>query len=281
MRSAKLRRAYGGKTVFITGAASGIGLALAQALAAAGARVRLTDIDAAACEAAVASLRKAGHEASAAQLDVCDAAAFTAAFEAAWRDYGRVHALFNNAGIGAGADARDMTPELWRRVVEINFMGVIHGCQAAWGRMAEAGGGQVVNIASAFGLLPGPLYAAYSATKHGVVGLSRSLRAEGRALGIGVTAVCPGFIRTQIFANADLIGVDRKRAEAAVPFRFLDTDQAVAAIVAGVTRNRGLVVFPWEIRMLWWLDRIAPPLVDFISAAAARRYRRIAQRMDC
>lgn len=281
MSPARLRRAFGGKTIFITGAASGIGLGLAAVLAAAGARVRLTDIDEVACEAAAAGLRDAGFEASAMRLDVCDPTAFAAAFEAAWDDYGRVHALFNNAGIGAGADARDMTPELWRRVVEINFMGVIHGCQAAWGRMADAGGGQVVNIASAFGLLPGPLYAAYSATKHGVVGLSRSLRAEGRALGIGVTAVCPGFIRTQIFANADLIGVDRKRAEAAVPFRFLDADRAVAAILAGVARNRGLVVFPWEIRLLWWLDRLAPPLVDFISVAAARRYRRVAQRIDC
>ena len=101
-----------------------------------------------------------------------------------------------------------------------------HGCHAAWPRMAAAGSGQVVNTASAFGLLPGPLYAAYTATKHGVVGLSRALRAEGRELGIGVTAVCPGFVRTRILDNAVMSGVDRARAEAAVPFRFLEqTDE--------------------------------------------------------
>jgi NAD(P)-dependent dehydrogenase (short-subunit alcohol dehydrogenase family) len=266
-------RAFRGKAAFVTGAASGIGLGLSRALAGAGARVRMTDVDGAACEAAAASLRAEGCDASAAPLDVRDGAAFAAAFEDAWRDLGRVDLLINNAGIGAAADARDMTAEIWQRVVDINFMGVIHGCHAAWPRMAASGGGQIVNIASAFGLLPGPLYAAYSATKHGVVGLSRSLRAEGSALGIGVTAVCPGFIRTRILENAVVVGVDRARVEAAIPFRFLDADAAVASTLRGVARNRALVVFPWEIRLLWWLDRLAPSLVDRLSVAVARRYR--------
>jgi NAD(P)-dependent dehydrogenase (short-subunit alcohol dehydrogenase family) len=263
------------RRVFITGAASGIGLGLAEALAVAGARVRMTDVDGAACEAAAQALRARGLTASSAPLDVRDGEAFTAAFDAAWRDFGGIDLLINNAGIGAAADARDMTAELWRRVVEINFMGVIHGCHAAWPRMAAAGGGQVVNIASAFGLLPGPLYAAYSATKHGVVGLSRSLRAEGQALGIGVTAVCPGFIRTRILDNAVIVGMDRARAEEAIPFRFLPLDVAVARTLRGVARNRALVVFPWEIRVLWWLDRLTPGLVDWLSAVTARRYRKM------
>lgn len=233
----------------------------------------MTDLDGPACVSAAEAIRAAGHEASAAQLDVSDGAAFTAAVEDAWRTHGRIDVLVNNAGIGAAADARDMTPELWRQVMAVNFMGVIHGCQAVWPRMAASGGGQVVNIASAFGLLPGPLYAAYSATKHGVVGLSRSLRAEGRALGIGVTAVCPGFIETRIFDNAVLIGVERDAARAAVPFRFVDIDTAIDRTLRGVARNRGLVVFPWEIRLLWWLDRLAPSVVDRLSAAAAGRYR--------
>lgn len=273
MADRKTIRAFGGKTVFVTGAASGIGLALSSALAAAGARVMMTDLDGAACELAAESLRTAGLDAAAAQLDVCDAAAFRCVFDSAWARYDGIDLLFNNAGIGAAGDARDLDIETWRRVVDINLMGAIHGCHAAWPRMAAAGGGQVINIASAFGLLPGPLYAAYSATKHGVVGLSRSLRAEGRALGIGVTAVCPGFIRTRILDNALMVGVDRARAEAAVPFRFLDAAPTAETILRGVRRNRALVVFPWEIRLLWWLDRLSPPLVDALSALAARRYR--------
>ncbi len=278
MNDAARRHAFAGKAVFITGAASGIGAGLAGSLAAAGARVCMSDVDGSACESAAVALRSAGGDAVAATLDVRDAAAFESVFAAAWRDMGQIDLLFNNAGIGAAADARDMTPDLWRRVVEINLMGVMHGCQAAWSRMAEAGGGQVVNIASAFGLLPGPLYAAYSATKHGVVGLSRSLRAEGRALGIGVTAVCPGFIHTRILDNALMVGVDRDTAEDAVPFRFIGADVAVARVLQGVARNRALIVFPWEMRLLWWLDRIAPALVDGVSAAAARRYRAAARR---
>lgn len=279
-RSVRAARAYAGRRVFVTGAASGLGLGLAQALAAAGARVWLTDVDADACEAAAARLREQGHEAVGAALDVTDAAAFEAAFGTAWARWNGIDVLINNAGIGAAADARDMTTALWRRVLEINLLGVANGCQAAWSHMAGAGGGQIVNIASAFGLLPGPLYAAYSASKHGVVGLSRSLRAEGVALHIAVNAVCPGFVRTRILDNAVLVGVDAKGAEAAVPFRFIALEAAVAKMLHGIARNRALVVFPWEMRLLWWLDRLAPALVDRISAIAAARYRRGLARVD-
>ena len=269
---------FQGRVAFVTGAGSGLGLGMAKQLAHSEATVVMTDVDRAACEEAASRLRQSGHAAEAAALDVRDGEAFAACFATAWARHGRVDLLFNNAGIGAAGDARDVDATTWRQVVEINLMGVIHGCQAAWPRMAAAGGGQIVNTASAFGLLPGPLYAAYSATKHGVVGLSRSLRAEGKALGIGVTAVCPGFIRTRILDNALMAGVDRDSAEAAVPFRFLDAEKSVRTILRGVRRNRARVVFPWEIRALWWLDRLSPPLVDVISAAAARRYRRIAGR---
>lgn len=267
-------------SAFITGAGSGIGLGLAAVLARQGTRVWLADRDAPACEQAVAQLRADGGRAEAMVFDVRDEAAFSASFAAAWAESGRIDLLVNNAGIGAAADARDMNAGLWRRVIEVNLMGVIHGCHAAWARMAAAGGGQIVNIASAFGLLPGPLYAAYSASKHGVVGLSRSLRAEGRGLGIGVTAVCPGFVRTRILEHAEMIGVDPVQAEAAVPFRFLERDAAVAAILRGIERNRALVVFPFEMRLLWWLDRSAPVLVDWLSAMTARRYRDCAGRVD-
>jgi NAD(P)-dependent dehydrogenase (short-subunit alcohol dehydrogenase family) len=271
---------FRGRTAFVTGAGSGLGLGISTVLAHSGATVVMTDVDADACAQAAAPLQAAGCAVETAALDVRDAEAFAACFAAAWERHGRVHLLFNNAGIGAAGDARDVDLATWRQVVEINLMGVIHGCQAAWSRMAAAGGGQIVNTASAFGLLPGPLYAAYSATKHGVVGLSRSLRAEGRDLGIGVSAVCPGFIRTRILDNALMAGVDRADAEAAVPFRFLDADKAVRTILRGVRRNRARIVFPWEIRALWWLDRLNPALVDAISALAARRYRRAAQRED-
>ncbi|MEJ2514413.1 MAG: SDR family NAD(P)-dependent oxidoreductase [Gammaproteobacteria bacterium] len=275
MRQEKLARHYRGLSVFITGAASGIGLGLAQALAQTGARVVLTDQDGGAAESAAALIRRSGGDARAMTLDVTDAAAFEAAFARAWSELGGVDLLFNNAGIGAAADARDMSLEFWRRLVEINLMGVIHGVQAAWARMADAGSGHIVNTASAFGLLPGPLYAGYTATKHAVVGLSRALRGEGDDLGVRVTAVCPGFIRTRILDNALVAGLDRSRAEEIIPFRFIDVDDAVQTILDGVARNRARIVFPWEMRLLWWADRVAPWAVDWMTAKSAARYRKL------
>ncbi len=275
MRGEKLFRYYRGRSALVTGAASGIGLGLCGALAEAGARVVVTDRDAAAAEETAARIRRAGGDARAMALDVTDAAAFEAVFGEAWTQLGGVDLLFNNAGIGAAADARDMSLEFWRRLVEINLMGVIHGVQAAWTKMADAGSGHIVNTASAFGLLPGPLYAGYTATKHAVVGLSRALRGEGRDLGIRVTAVCPGFIRTRILDNALVAGLDRSRAEEIIPFRFLEVDDAVAAILSGVARNRARIVFPWEMRLLWRVDRLAPWLVDWVTAKTAARYRKL------
>lgn len=140
---------FAGKTAFVTGAGSGLGLGMARMLAASGAAVVLADVDGAACAAAASAIRAAGGSATAVELDVCDAAAFEASFAAAWQAHGRIHLLFNNAGIGAAGDARDVDLATWRRVVEINLTGVIHGSHAAWERMAAAGGGQVVNTASA------------------------------------------------------------------------------------------------------------------------------------
>jgi NAD(P)-dependent dehydrogenase (short-subunit alcohol dehydrogenase family) len=108
----------------------------------AGASVIMSDVDLVACESAAQRLREAGHQATSTELDVRDAAAFCAAFDAAWTQHGRIDLLFNNAGIGAAAQTGDMTDELWRRVVEINLLGVVHGVHAAWPRMAAAGGGQ-------------------------------------------------------------------------------------------------------------------------------------------
>lgn len=271
--------AFRGKSVFVTGAGSGLGAGMARRFAAAGARrVVLSCLHPGNAEAVAGEIRAAGGQARSVALDVTDAAAFEAAFAEAWAQDGGVDVLVNNAGIGVAADARDMTLGMWQRAVQVNLMGVIHGVQAAWPRMAARGSGHVVNVASAFGLLPGPLYAAYTATKHAVVGLSRSLGAEGRGIGIDVTAICPGFIRTRILDDALVAGLDRNRAEEVIPFRFLEADQAVDTILRGVARRRARVVFPWEIRLLWWLDRLAPALVDAVSARTARRYRRLARK---
>ncbi len=248
---------YRDKVVFITGAASGIGLELARQLLGFGARVVLSDRDAAGCERAAGTL---GDGASWVQLDVADAQAFESALDEAWERCGRVDVLVNNAGFGMAGEIADITEEMWERIVAVNLMGVVHGCRLAFPRMAAQGGGQIVNIASMFGLLPGPLYSPYVTTKHAVVGLSRSLRLEGRAAGIKVNVICPGFIETRIIENAETAGMDSSRARETIPFRFLPVEQAVATMLDGVAGDRETLLFPFEMRLLCWLDRIAPSL---------------------
>ncbi|MEQ8659449.1 MAG: SDR family oxidoreductase, partial [Gammaproteobacteria bacterium] len=170
----------GGEVAIITGGAAGIGLALGSALAARGATVVLADIDGAAAQAAATRL---GARVSAATLDVTDAAAVAALVADTVRAHGRVDLMVNNAGIAISGEARDIEIAHWRRVVEVNLMGVIHGCDAAYKQMVAQGHGHIVNIASLAGLVPFPTNASYCATKHAVVGLSQSLRAEGEALG--------------------------------------------------------------------------------------------------
>jgi NAD(P)-dependent dehydrogenase (short-subunit alcohol dehydrogenase family) len=247
------------KVVFITGAASGIGLELARQLISLDARVVVTDRDAEGAERAAADL---GEKAVASPLDVTDAGAFEAALDRAWDEQGRVDILVNNAGFGMAGEIADIDKGMWERIVAVNLMGVVHGCRLAFPRMNAQGGGQIVNIASMFGLLPGPLYAPYVATKHAVVGLSRSLRVEGRAAGIKVNVICPGFIETRIFQNAELANVDRDRAVETIPFRLLPVSDAAQEILRGVARDQGVVIFPVQMRLLCALDRLAPGLVS-------------------
>lgn len=252
---------YRGKVVFITGAASGIGLEMARQLLTHGARIVLSDRDAAGVERVAGTL---GEGASWVPLDVADGSAFESALDEAWQRCGRVDILVNNAGFGMAGEIADIDAGMWERIVAVNLMGVVHGCRLAFPRMADQGGGQIVNIASMFGLLPGPLYAPYVTTKHAVVGLSRSLRLEGRAAGIKVNAICPGFIETRILENAETAGVDSSRARETIPFRFLPVERAVATMLDGVARDRETLLFPIEMRLLCWLDRVAPGLSGWL-----------------
>jgi len=120
-------------------------------------------------------------------------------------DQGRLDYLFNNAGIAATGDAAHYTLESWRKVVEVNVMGVVHGAQAAYPAILRQGFGHIVNIASTAGLLPTPSLVSYAASKHAVVGLSRALRAEAQSRGVRVSVVCPGVIRTPMLQGGKVL----------------------------------------------------------------------------
>ena len=196
-----------GRTALITGGASGIGLGMAKAFIAAGLRVAIADINEGALAAAAAALPGLG---AAVKLDVARSEEWERALDAVEAALGPVEILCNNAGVGQGrfADGREtvvaeMPEALWRMVLEINATGTFLGARAVAGRMLARGqGGHIVNTASTGGLMAPGGIAAYCASKYAVVGLSESLRAELAPAGIGVSVLCPGGVRSNLFASS-------------------------------------------------------------------------------
>lgn len=242
------------KRVLVTGGASGIGRGLAEALAAQGAVVTIADLNLAGARKVADGIAQRGGQASAAQLDVADSDAFEKLVESS----GRLEFLFNCAGFAVVGDMRHMDMQAWRRIVDVNLMGVVAGSLAAYKLMARQGYGHIVNIASLAGLVGAPMLSAYATTKSGVVMLTQMLRAEGEALGVKATAVCPGFIRTGIMDNAQYLNTTKEAALAQTPVPFMELAPAVDRILRGVERNEALIVFPAYARLLWRLLRWAP-----------------------
>jgi NAD(P)-dependent dehydrogenase (short-subunit alcohol dehydrogenase family) len=270
------------RVAIVTGGASGIGRALSAALVARGDRVVLADLDGAAAEDVAERLRAGGPgTATAAAVDVRDAGAVTALVTGTAERHGRLDLLFNNAGLGIGGPAEELSPAHWDRTLDVNLRGVLHGVQAAYPLMLRQGHGHIVNTASLAGLLPMPGSAPYATTKWAVVGLSLSLRAEGAARGVRVSVVCPGGVDTPILDKgmpADLPrvpsveGIDTR----AVITRFsggrlYGADALAADVLRGVDRNRPLIVAPRQARVMWRLMRLSPSLVLRALAAMAAR----------
>lgn len=252
---------------FITGAASGIGRALARRLAAQGTTVIIADRDGIAAESVAAELVAAGRSATACTLDVTDREGVRAAIDSVVEHHGRLDYLFNNAGIGIGGEARDFGPDEWDRVIAVNLNGVIHGILAAYPIMLRQGFGHIINTASVAGLIPLPGEISYTASKWAVAGLTHTLRAEAADLGVKVTLVCPGKVETPIYATSPVIGFDREKVLALWP-RGVTPDECARVILRGVARNRAVVVITRTARLLWWIERLSPELM----IALGRRY---------
>ncbi|HUC37766.1 MAG TPA: SDR family oxidoreductase [Acidimicrobiales bacterium] len=260
---------FDGKVAIVTGAASGIGKALSNALARRGATVVLADLDEPGAKAAADSIGAGPPgRASGVALDVTDAGAFADLVDAVVSEHGHVDLLFNNAGIGVSGEVADLSLEHWQRVIDVNLRGVVHGVAAAYPAMIRQGRGHIVNTASLAGLIPAPLLTPYAMTKHGVVGLSTSLRAEAKKYGVRVSVVCPGVIDTPLLDKPnppDLPPVTTAPDGRALLSRTIGRaypPQSLAEnVLEGVARNRPFIVTPRHARTPWRIYRLWPRLV--------------------
>ena len=187
------------KVAFVTGGASGIGLAMATAFARQGAKIVLADIEAAALKKAESGLVASGAEVVGVHCDVSDHASVVAAADLAIETFGKVHILCNNAGVAPSGELDATTVEDWKWCLGVNLMGVVHGIQVLVPRIKEHGeGGHVVNTSSIAGLMALPTLGIYTAAKYAVVGISETLRGELAPAGIGVSVLCPSFVKTRL-----------------------------------------------------------------------------------
>ena len=192
-------REFKGKTAFVTGGASGIGFAMAKAFAERGMNVMLADVEPGALDAALKDLHPYGNHVRGVACDVGDPDSVERAAQAAFAAFGKVHILCNNAGVAAGGGIDTISVENWRWVVDVNLMGVVYGVRSFLPHMRAHGeGGHIVNTASMAGMISDMGFSPYSATKFAVVAMSEGLRPQLQTFGIGVSVLCPSFVRTKI-----------------------------------------------------------------------------------
>ncbi len=251
------------KTAIVTGGAAGIGRGLCEELARAGAVVVIADIDEEGAQKAAQEISSSGGRAVGKRLDVTRDEEIVRVVDETIEEYGRLDYMFNNAGIALMGEVRDMTLKQARGLVEVNMLGAINGAIIAYKKMVAQGFGHIVNVGSITGIFTWPTQTQYSATKHAVQAFSTGLRAEGAALGVKVSVICPMNIKSKMMEGSiTVVGIEDTNWFSNIPARWMDANEAAKKMLKGVARNKGVIIVPSKARALWWLFRISPGLFD-------------------
>jgi short-subunit dehydrogenase len=274
------RRDVRGKLALVTGAGAGIGRATAIELARKGARtVVIVDRDLAAATETAAAVQDTGADAAVYQADVGDETAMDTLAAQVNDEHGVVDILVNNAGIGMAGRFLETTPAHWDNILAVNLRGVLNGSRAFGSQMVERGqGGTIINVSSAAAFLPSKSMVAYGTTKAAVLAFSESLRADLADEGITVTAVCPGFVNTNLAKSTVYAGMSadeqeraRQKADAAYRFRNYTPEATAKAIVKAVKTGPPVLPIAPESRVAYALRRISPSLVRLYARYDLRR----------
>jgi len=259
------------RVAVVTGAASGIGAALAAELAKKGCHLALVDVNEAGLRDTAHTVEAAGRKVSTHVVDVADRGAMRALPEAVVAEHGHVHIVVNNAGVALDASFEESSFEDLDWILGINLWGVIHGCKFFLPWLRREDEAHIVNLSSLFGIIGVPRNSAYCATKYAVRGLSESIWTELSEEGIGVTSVHPGGIRTNI-ARAARHGGDANASEMVAEFdRIARTspERAARKIVRGIEHGAQRVRITPETYLLDWLKRLFPALTQRLVRRAA------------
>jgi NAD(P)-dependent dehydrogenase (short-subunit alcohol dehydrogenase family) len=253
-----------GKVAFITGGASGIGAALAAELVKRAAEVWIADRQIGEAQKLAQRLNEAGGQAHAIDLDVRSYPDFQHAVGEVVRHSGRIDYLFNNAGIGVAGEVDSYTLEDWDDVFDVNLRGVVHGIQAVYPIMIRQHCGHIVNTASMTGLVATASQASYSATKHAIVAISKTLRLEAERHGVRAAVLCPGAIRTPAVTGGKYGRTHRYRDEGlrdmAERGRPITPEKFAKRAISAVLRGDVIIVIPAWWKAWWYLERLSPTL---------------------
>lgn len=257
---------YRDKVAVVTGGASGIGREMCLYLAKEGAVVVVADIDA---EGADEVARKCRVRGAAHALDLQTDVALRHDVENLVKrsvsEFGRIDLMINNAGIGLDGEFKDMTLEQWEKVMDIDFWGVLYGTHYAYRVMIGQGYGQIVNVSSLAGLMPGGLMTSYVASKHAVAGFTISLRPEAQLYGIKVNLLCPGFIETGMHEKtekvSEYLNLEKNQRDKS---RYPTADQCIDEMMRGIEKDRAIIIAPGGQRVYWWIYRLFPWLVPLM-----------------
>jgi NAD(P)-dependent dehydrogenase (short-subunit alcohol dehydrogenase family) len=258
-----------GKLVLVTGAGSGIGRETARAFSSRGARIIATDIQSAGLAETQSLITSAGGSCETHVVDVGDEAGMRQLADTVLAQHGALDVLVNNAGIGAAGRFLDTKVETWDRVLNINVKGVLLGCKLFLPAMIERGRGHIVNLASMAGYFPAPDLPIYCASKYAVLGFSEALRGDMKDRGIGVSAICPGVVNTNIVATTTSEGKAAAWQGNAVDFyrkRNYPPSKVARAIVRAVEKNIAVLPVTPEAWFGYYLKRFFPGLARGLAA---------------